>query len=127
MQEAGRCALVVEDEMLVAMVAVDALTELGFEAIEASSAAKALQLAEDHKSRIVLALIDLGLPDLPGEELVSQLRIKYPKLPIIVASGRGTGDMDAGLQSLSNAAVLPKPYDFEGLRRSIEKLDVIPR
>jgi len=127
MQEAGRCALVVEDEMLVAMVAVDALTELGFEAIEASSAAKALQLAEDNKSRIVLALVDLGLPDLPGEELVSQLRIKYPKLPIIVASGRGTGDMGAGLQALTNSAVLPKPYDFEGLRRSIEKLDVTAR
>jgi DNA-binding response OmpR family regulator len=127
MQEDGRCALVVEDEMLVAMVAVDALTELGFQAIEASSAAKALQLAEDNKSRIVLALVDLGLPDLPGEELVSQLRTKYPLLPIIVASGRGAGDMDAGLQSLTNAAVLPKPYDFEGLRRTVEKLDVIPR
>jgi DNA-binding response OmpR family regulator len=125
MQEGGRCALVVEDEMLVAMVAVDALTELGFHAIEASSAAKALQLAEDHKSTIVLALVDLGLPDLPGEELVSQLRIKYPLLPIILASGRGTGDMGAGLQSLTNAAVLPKPYDFEGLRRSIEQLAVI--
>ena len=127
MQEAGRCALVVEDEMLVAMVAVDALTELGFEAIEASSAAKALQLAEDNKSRIVLALVDLGLPDLPGEELVSQLRIKYPKLPIIVASGRGAGDMGAGLQSLTNSAVLPKPYDFEGLRRTVEQLAVVRR
>jgi DNA-binding response OmpR family regulator len=127
MQEDGRCALVVEDETLVAMVAVDALTELGFQAIEASSAAKALQLAEDNKSRIVLALVDLGLPDLPGEELVSQLRTLYPLLPIIVASGRGAGDMDAGLQSLTNAAVLPKPYDFEGLRRTVEKLDVLRR
>ena len=78
-----------------------------FEAIEAPSAAKALQLAEDNKSEIVLALVDLGLPDIPGEELVSQLRTRYPQLPIIVASGRGTGDMDAGLQSLTNSASCP--------------------
>ena len=35
--------------------------------------------------------------------------------------------MDAGLQSLTNAAVLPKPYDFEGLRRTVEKLAVLRR
>ena len=123
MQDSNRCALVVEDELLVAMVASDALAELGFRAIEASSAAKALQLAEENKSEIVLALVDLGLPDLPGEQLVSELRARYPRLPIIVASGRGTGDIDAGLRALQNMTILPKPYDFEELRRAVEILD----
>jgi DNA-binding response OmpR family regulator len=123
MQDINRCALVVEDELLVAMVASDALTELGFRAIEAPSAAKALELAEENKSDIVLALVDLGLPDSPGEELVSKLRARYPLLPIIVASGRGTSDIDAGLRALQNMIILPKPYDFEELRRAIENLE----
>ena len=42
MSENGRCALLVEDEALVAMVAADALNELGFEVIEAASAKVAL-------------------------------------------------------------------------------------
>ena len=123
MQDISRCALVVEDELLVAMVASDALTELGFRALEAPSAAKALQLAEENKSEIALALVDLGLPDTPGEELVSELRARYPLLPIIVASGRGTGDIDAGIRALANMIILPKPYDFEELRRAVENLE----
>ena len=126
MHDVNRCALVVEDELLVAMVASDALAELGFRSLEASSAAKALELAEQNKSEIVLALVDLGLPDLPGEQLVSELRARYPRLPIIVASGRGVGDIDAGLRALQNMTILPKPYDFEELRRAVAHLDPSP-
>lgn len=126
MQEINRCALVVEDELLVSMVASDALAELGFRAIEAPSAAKALELAEENKAEIVLALVDLGLPDSPGEDLVSELRARYPLLPIIVASGRGASDMDAGLRALQNMIILPKPYDFEELRRAVENLERRP-
>ncbi len=124
--EKNRCALLVEDEMLVAMVAVDALDELGFHVLEAASAAQALQLADDNKGQINVALIDLGLPDLPGEKLVSELRSLYPRLPIIVASGRGADSVDAGLQSLSNLIMLPKPYDFDDLRAAIERLERPP-
>jgi DNA-binding response OmpR family regulator len=76
-------------EALVAMVAADALDEMGYQVIEAASAALALQLAEINKDRINVALIDLGLPDRPGEQLVGELRTLYPRMPIIVASGKG--------------------------------------
>jgi len=115
--------LLVEDEPLVALVAVDALDELGFQVLEAASAAQALQLAQDNKDRIDVALIDLGLPDLPGEELVTELRSRYPQLPIIVASGRGASSFDSALKSLQDLIILPKPYDFEGLRQAIDGLE----
>ncbi len=121
--EKNRCALLVEDELLVAMVAVDALDELGFRVLEAGSAGHALQLAEDNKGLINVALVDLGLPDLPGEKLVSELRSLYPQLPIIVASGRGAGSVDADLQALDNLIIMPKPYDFEDLRLALERLE----
>jgi DNA-binding response OmpR family regulator len=117
-----RCALLVEDEPLVALVAVDALDELGFRVLEAGSAAQALKLAEDNKNRLSVALVDLGLPDLPGEKLVTELRNLYPQLPIIVASGRGAGSFDVELRSMQDLIVLPKPYDFEELRKAIEGL-----
>jgi DNA-binding response OmpR family regulator len=59
---------------------------------------------------------------MPGEQLVLQLRAKYPQLPIIVASGRGTGDMSASLRSLPLSAILPKPYSIDELRRVVESL-----
>jgi len=122
MKENGRCVLLVEDEALVAMVAVDALQELGFEVIEAASAAVALQLAETNKDRIDVALVDLGLPDLPGEELVGELRSLFPRLPIIVASGKGPGALDAKLQSLTGVTLLPKPYNFDDLQSAVTRL-----
>ncbi len=73
------------------MVAMDALDELGFHVLEASSAARALALAQAHQSEIAFAMVDLGLPDRPGEELVCELRGLYPTLPIIIASGKGLG------------------------------------
>jgi len=115
-------ALLVEDELLVAMVAMDALVELGFRVLEASSAGRALELAQAHKGGIAFAMVDLGLPDRPGEELVCELRGLYPTLPIIIASGKGAGAMDAGVRSLANIIYVPKPYDFENLKVTIERV-----
>lgn len=122
MSERGRCVLLVEDEALVAMVAVDALNELGFEVIEASSATVALRLAATNKDRIGVALVDLGLPDLPGEELVDELRSLYPLMPIIVASGKGPGAIDGKLQAMRDLTILPKPYNFEDLQAVVERV-----
>jgi DNA-binding response OmpR family regulator len=116
------CALLVEDELLVAMVANDALDDLGYRVLEASSAARALELAKAHQGGIAFAMVDLGLPDRPGEELVCELRSLHPTLPIIIASGRGVGAVDDGVRSLANVAFVTKPYDFEDLRKAIERL-----
>jgi DNA-binding response OmpR family regulator len=123
MPENGRCALLVEDEALVAMVAADALDEMGYQVIEAASAKLALQLAEINKDRINVALIDLGLPDLPGEQLVGELRSLYPRLPIIVASGKGAGAIDQSVQSLQDIIILPKPYNFDELQSALTRLE----
>jgi DNA-binding response OmpR family regulator len=117
-----RYALLVEDELLVAMVATDALDELGFHVLEASSAARALELAQAHQDAIAFAMVDLGLPDRPGEELVCELRGLYPSLPIIIASGKAAGALDGGVRALANVAFVTKPYDFEHLRVTIERV-----
>ena len=117
-----RYALLVEDELLVAMVAMDVLDELGFHVLEASSAAQALELARDHYGGIAFAMVDLGLPDRPGEALVCELRELYPTLPIIIASGKGIGAIDGSVRSLANVAFITKPYDFEDLRKAVERV-----
>jgi DNA-binding response OmpR family regulator len=122
MSQSSRCILLVEDEALVAMVAVDALNELGFEVIEAPSASLALQLAETNKDKIGVALVDLGLPDLPGEDLVGELRSLCPGLPIIVASGKGPGAIDEKLRALQDVTILPKPYNFDDLQSVVERV-----
>jgi DNA-binding response OmpR family regulator len=63
------------------------------------------------------AILDLGLPDVSGLEVVRQLRAKGITLPVIVMSGRH----DHALEAVSEGAqgYLVKPFTFEALREQI--------
>jgi CheY-like chemotaxis protein len=65
-----RRKLLVEDEALVAMVAADSLNELGYDVIEVATARAALDCAYPDCAKFDLAVIDMGLPDRPGDELI---------------------------------------------------------
>jgi len=119
----ARKVLLVEDEVLVAMVATDALTELGYDVVETTTARAALAEVGTGKTQFEFAVVDFGLPDRPGEDLVYDLKALRPELPIIIASGysedvlRGRLKTDAG-----RLAFLIKPYDLRSLQNTIEAL-----
>jgi len=71
--ETGR-VLLVEDEDLIQMLAVDHLEELGYRVETSSSARDAINKIKLLKDRIDVAIVDFGLPDLKGDVLVSELR-----------------------------------------------------
>jgi CheY-like chemotaxis protein len=119
---AVRRVLLVEDEALVAMAAIDKLNELGFEVVAAATAQAAVKhiSGDSGGAQFEFAVVDFGLPDRPGEQLIAELKALRPDLPIIVASGyaedmlRGRIKLDDGL------AFLNKPYDLAGLQRAID-------
>jgi CheY-like chemotaxis protein len=117
--------LLVEDEVLIAMVTAEALRDLGFEVEEAATAAAALAFAKGHTEKLSAAIIDLNLPDGKGDALAKELRVLQPNLPIVIATGEGgkapTSDLKGGA-----SALLPKPYDNEGLRRSLVTVGLEP-
>ncbi len=118
MTAAGR-VLVVEDEMLIRMLAVDMLLDLGHEADEAGSAAEALAMLAKADAGYALVLLDLGLPDKHGDELVRDIRQTHPTLPLVVASGEDQVSVKSRLEGFAPIRFLGKPYDFEGLRKAI--------
>jgi DNA-binding response OmpR family regulator len=79
-----RTALLVEDESLVAMIAEDFLTELGFSSHWAQTGQEAIAILAD-RSDIHLAVIDVGLPDMRGDDLAEQVRTLAPGISIILA------------------------------------------
>ncbi|HEY6641434.1 response regulator [Povalibacter sp.] len=104
------CVLVVEDEILVRMFAVDVLEEAGFEVIQAGSGAEALQALAERKADLSAVIIDLGLPDRRGDEIAAEIRAQCPTLPIIIASGRSERELVDQFASDKAVAILPKPY-----------------
>lgn len=114
--------LLVEDEVLIAALAVDALEEIGYTVAEATTAKAALDFARADLANFDFAIVDLGLPDLPGHELVIQLREMRPAFPVIVATGYGVNEMKGKLQDQQSMAYLSKPYDYNALLAAIKSL-----
>ena len=101
-------ALLVEDEVLVAMIAEEALSALGFRSRSVATAADALRAFADHAPQ--LAVIDVGLPDARGDELARRLRVLSPELPIVMASGYDAEELRADFVDDPWVRVVAKPY-----------------
>ncbi len=78
--------LVVEDEPLIRMVAVDAFLDQGFDVLEAMDAEDALRVHAGHL-HIQVLFTDVNMPGaLNGIDLAEQLKALAPGLHIIIAS-----------------------------------------
>jgi two-component system cell cycle sensor histidine kinase/response regulator CckA len=106
---AGRI-LVVEDELLVRIFAVDALEDAGFQVDEAGNAGEALAKLGRDVQRIRAAVVDLGLPDRAGDQLASEMHAVRADLPIVIASGRSERELRERFHGNRRIAVLGKPY-----------------
>jgi two-component system, OmpR family, KDP operon response regulator KdpE len=79
--------LVVDDEPPIRRLLRTSLAAEGFEVFEADSAEKAFAAIDAKKPEIVI--LDLGLPDLDGLDVIRRIRQSGSKLPIVVLSSRG--------------------------------------
>jgi CheY-like chemotaxis protein len=99
--------LVVEDEPLLRMSAVDMVETAGFVAATAANAAEAIKILESRLDiRIVFSDIDMPL-GIDGMKLAAIIRSRWPPIEIILVSGY----FDPGAVSLPpRAKFFPKPY-----------------
>ncbi len=104
--------LVVDDERPLLRALAMNLTARGYEVTEADTAARALAAAATGEHDVVL--LDLGLPDLGGLEVIRAIRA-YATVPIIVLSARtGSSDKVAALD-LGADDYVTKPFSIEEL------------
>ncbi len=80
--------LVVEDEMLLRMLAVDMVEDAGYTPVEAVDADEAVAILES-RSDIALLLTDIRMPgSMDGLKLAHTVRARWPTLRIILVSGQ---------------------------------------
>jgi CheY-like chemotaxis protein len=114
--------LLVEDEVLVRMVATDQLEDLGYRVETAGSATEAMNKIKLMEGDIALAIVDIGLPDIKGDVLVSELRARHPTLPIVVASGYDDPGLQQRFAGDPRVTFIRKPYTQDDLRRAVPPL-----
>jgi DNA-binding NtrC family response regulator len=80
--------LIVEDEMILRMHAVDMVEDAGYTPIEASDAGEALAILES-RSDIALMCTDIQMPgSMDGMGLAQAVHVRWPSIKIIVVSGQ---------------------------------------
>lgn len=112
--------LLVEDDVLLRRQVSIGLSRRGHAVEAVANAPDALiQLADHHYD---LALIDLGLPDMSGIEMIRQLRARGQRLPILILSARSNWrDKVEGLAAGADD-YLVKPFEFDELDTRLNML-----
>lgn len=70
-------------------------------------------------------ILDLGLPEMPGETVHAEIRRRSSDLPVIISSGYGTGPRIAALLEDPATGYIQKPYEIEDLIKIIQTLAAV--
>src|SRR5262249_33988159 len=104
--------LVVDDEPPIRKLLRMGLATQSYQILEAPNGRTALDLMGEHPDVVIL---DLGLPDIDGHELLRQIRSRNESVPIVVLSSRG--DEAGKVQALDLGAddYVTKPFGMDEL------------
>ncbi|MGE0765732.1 MAG: response regulator [Hyphomicrobiaceae bacterium] len=111
--------LVVEDEPILRMTAVDMVEDAGFEALEAADATEAVRILEARLDvRIVFTDVDMPR-GIDGIKLAALIRDRWPPIHVILTSGH----IDApDVQLPTSGLFFSKPYDERQVVAAMRKL-----
>lgn len=99
--------LIVEDEKSIAHFISTILTSNGYETLQARSGAEAMTMISSHCPDLVI--LDLGLPDMDGSEVLRSLR-SWSSLPVVVVSARSHENDKVAALDLGADDYLTKPF-----------------
>ena len=109
--------LVIDDEPIVRDLMVEILDEAGYETAGAETAERGLDLLEDE--RVSLVVSDIHMPGLSGLELLEEVRIRRPSLPVVLVTGAGTySNLTEALSRGADGFVM-KPFSHAELERAV--------
>ena len=104
--------LVIDDEPPIRKLLKMGLTTQGYEILEAPSGKAALALLTQGPDLVIL---DLGLPDIQGHELLRMIRARNEVVPIVVLSSRGDEAGKVAALDLGADDYITKPFGMDEL------------
>jgi DNA-binding response OmpR family regulator len=117
-----KTVLLVEDDAAVRDSFMKALRDHGFEILEAASGDEALSLCVHGKETIEIAIIDMSMPQMWGDELAQRLAIVSPKTKIIFISGHSEDFLRSTSALTGTEIFFAKPFLPTLLLQKIKEL-----
>lgn len=113
--------LIIDDEDDVLEVSRSILERLGYTVLEARTGEDAIEIANNFDDEIDLAILDIGLPDIPGERLSRMIKEIRPTIKILVSTGYAVEDIVDNLKREAQGFI-QKPISFSKLSTKIKEV-----
>ncbi len=114
--------LVVEDEPAVRDLAVQVLSECGYQVLAAGDGREALEVGQQHEGSIDLLLTDVVMPHMNGKELAAKLRAQWPEIRVLYMSGYTDHVVARQDIEAADVALLSKPFSMRSLTEKIRAM-----
>jgi CheY-like chemotaxis protein len=118
--------LLADDEGMIRDFGRAALERLGYRVITASDGMEALRMFERNAKEIGLVLLDLTMPVMGGDEVISALRRNCAGLRVIVMSGYGESDVLKAFAGKGVSGFLQKPFTTTRLAEEVRAVLASP-
>lgn len=110
--------LLVEDEDAVRMFSSRALSNKGYNVLEASCGETALEVLYGYDGDVDIIVTDVIMPEMDGPTMAKEVLKTHPKMPIIFVSGYTEDRFKEEIGD--NAHFLPKPFTLQQLASSVK-------
>ena len=118
--------LVAEDDPAIGKALQRGLARVGYDVILTEDGHEALELFEQHRGKIALALLDVVMPGAGGREVYERIRVLDPNLPVLFSSGYSSTSIHKQQILERRMELIEKPYEMrELLHRIREMLDSV--
>src|SRR6185503_1298042 len=111
--------LIVEDNQDLVMGLQDMLQHDGYAVTVTGTVAGAIELVRAHRFNAII--LDLGLPDGDGLDVLKEAQRLDPSLPVVIVTAHISRDRTLGSLAEGAFAYLTKPYDREELRHTLRR------
>ena len=111
----------VDDEQIVRELTVQVLERAGYDVVSVASAREALKLVSKG-AHVDVVVSDVVMPGLSGVDLLDELHVSRPELPIVLMTGGSPEpERTAKALELGASAIVYKPYSHAELRDAVAR------
>jgi DNA-binding NtrC family response regulator len=119
-RQAKPIVLIVEDEAMILIDLSETFRRADYDVVLAANLSAARSLAAAHRSDLVGACLDLGLPDGRGDALVDEIATFSPNARILLCTAYSAREIDSEAFRRGQAVLLEKPFPASEALRLIQ-------
>ena len=114
--------MVVDDEADIKDLAVQILSQYGYQTIQASSGEEALEIYRHGGRGIDLVILDLNMPGMGGHACLLELKAYDPQVKVLIASGYSINGQAKKTLESGALGFIAKPYRYTDLLGTVRSV-----